>query len=221
MSSPNHAPRPAGLPVDMLVLHYTGMQSARAALARLCDPAAEVSSHYLIAEDGLVWQLVGEDRCAWHAGVSSWRGATDINARSIGIELANPGHDHGSPPFPALQMAALAELCEGILARHPIPARNVVGHSDIAPERKRDPGEMFEWDRLAELGIGLWPHGVPGDDTRPAEIPADLLTSIGYGRWSSAATIAAAQRRWRPSCVSGSGDVGTLLRLRAVAAMIG
>ena len=140
----------------MLVLHYTGMPSAAAALARLCDPGAKVSAHYLVDEDGTVQALVAEQNRAWHAGVSFWRGATGLNDRSIGIEIVNPGHEFGYRPFPPAQMQAVRELCRGILARWPIPARNVVAHSDIAPNRKQDPGELFDWRGLAAAGIGLW-----------------------------------------------------------------
>ncbi len=156
--SPNHDSR-SGTPVDMLVLHYTGMPTAAGALEKLTDPTPgkRVSAHYLVDEMGAVHRLVPENERAWHAGVSSWRGAADVNACSIGIEIANPGHDHGYNPFPPAQMAAVAELCQGILARHPIPAWNVVAHSDIAPARKQDPGELFDWKGLAEQGIGLWP----------------------------------------------------------------
>ena len=138
----------------MLVLHYTGMRSAAEALARLTDPEAKVSAHYLIDEDGTVVRLVDEEMRAWHAGVSFWRGATDINARSIGIELVNPGHEFGYRPFPRAQMAALIDLALDIVARWPIPARNVVGHSDVAPRRKMDPGELFDWPRLAAPASG-------------------------------------------------------------------
>ncbi len=150
----------------MLVLHYTGMQTAAAALARLCDPAAKVSSHYLVDEDGAVHALVEEQNRAWHAGVSFWRGATGLNDRSIGIEIVNPGHEFGYRPFPPVQMRAVRALCHGILARWPgIVARNVVAHSDIAPNRKQDPGELFDWRGLAQAGIGLWTDSFapPGD----------------------------------------------------------
>ncbi len=161
--SPNHDSR-NGQTVDMLVMHYTGMDSAQAALAKLCDPAEahRVSAHYLVDEAGRVFALVPEDRRAWHAGVSSWRGNKDINARSIGIEIANPGHDGNCPAFPKPQMEAVAELAKGIIARHGIPAWNVVAHSDIAPARKQDPGEHFDWKSLADQGIGLW-HAPEGD----------------------------------------------------------
>ncbi len=152
--SPNFGPRPDGIVIDMLVIHYTGMPSGAAALRRLCDPVAEVSAHYLIEEDGRLFRLVGEAERAWHAGVASWRGESNINDRSIGIELVNPGHDYGYRPFPAAQMAALIALAGDILTRHPILTRNVVGHSDVAPSRKQDPGELFDWHALAAAGIG-------------------------------------------------------------------
>ncbi len=156
--SANFDARPEGAAVDILVVHYTGMETAEAALDRLMDPAAKVSAHYLIDEDGTLYRLVEEDRRAWHAGVASWRGATDVNARSIGIELVNPGHEFGYRPFPEAQTGALIDLAADIVARHRIPARNVVGHADVAPRRKMDPGELFDWPRLAAAGIGLWPE---------------------------------------------------------------
>src|SRR5579864_6043616 len=159
--SPNHDAR--NVPVDLLVLHYTGMKSANEALERLCDPAAKVSAHYTVDEDGTVYHHVPEARRAWHAGVSSWAGATDINACSIGIELVNPGHEFGYRDFPDAQIEALITLCHGILLRHPISSARVLGHSDVAPARKEDPGELFPWARLAKAGIGLWPQAATGD----------------------------------------------------------
>src|SRR5690348_11007361 len=153
--SPNHDARTGT--VDMLILHYAGMVDQPAALARLTDPAAKVSAHYLIGEAGAMIRLVPEDRCAWHAGVSHWRSRADINGASIGIELVNPGHEFGYRDFPAAQMAALAELAKDIVARHKIPTRHVLGHSDVAIGRKQDPGERFDWRWLAQHGIGLWP----------------------------------------------------------------
>jgi len=150
-----------GQAIDMLVLHYTGMKSMQEALSRLCDPAAEVSAHYMVDEDGTVYRLVPEEMRAWHAGkapLTTWRGYTNVNQRSIGIEIVNPGHEFGYRPFPKVQMESVAQLCKEILARHKIPARNVVAHSDIAPSRKEDPGEKFPWKDLAEKGIGLWPR---------------------------------------------------------------
>ena len=207
-ASPNHDARPAGGPVDMLVLHYTGMRSCAEALARLCDPAAKVSAHYLIDEDGTCVPLVAEDRRAWHAGVSFWRGHADINARSIGIELVNPGHEFGYRPFPEAQMRALIDLCRGILARHPIPPCNVVGHADVAPRRKRDPGDLFDWRRLAAAGIGLWPEGTAAGE---GDLAAALAT-IGYETVDLAASVAAFRDRFG----DGGGDLAA--RARAIAA---
>lgn len=156
MQSPNHNERRLG-PPDMVVIHYTGMKTAAAARARLCDPAAEVSAHWLIDLDGTVEALVPEERRAWHAGVSEWEGERDVNSRSIGIELVNKGHEHGYHPFPEPQMAALEALLSAIMARWRIAARNVVGHEDVAPGRKIDPGEKFDWARLARRGLALRP----------------------------------------------------------------
>jgi N-acetylmuramoyl-L-alanine amidase len=155
--SPNHDERPAGAAIDILVLHYTGMKTAEEALARLCDPVARVSAHYTIDRDGRIYAHVPEARRAWHAGISWWAGETNVNARSIGIELVNPGHEFGYIPFAQPQIDALIELAKGIVSRHPIPAQRVVGHSDVAPARKTDPGELFPWQKLAEAGIGVWP----------------------------------------------------------------
>lgn len=210
--SPNFDDRPAGTPIDTLVLHYTGMQSADAAVARLRDPVAHVSSHYVIDEDGAGWQLVDESYRAFHAGVSFWRGHDTLNGRSIGIEIVNPGHEWGYRPFPPAQMRAVTELCQAILARHPIPPCNVVGHSDIAPDRKQDPGELFDWPGLAAAGIGLWP--TPGDD--PAPDPEAALRQIGYPIPDLAITIIAFQRRWRPARVDGLADRETCCRLTDV-----
>jgi N-acetylmuramoyl-L-alanine amidase len=214
--SPNQDDRPAGMSVDMLVLHYTGMKSGAAALARLRDPAARVSSHYVVEEDGAVFRLVPEHRRAWHAGISHWRGLSGLNDRSIGIEIVNPGHEWGYRPFPALQMAAVCDLCLGILGRHPIAARDVLAHSDIAPDRKQDPGELFDWEGLAANGVGLWPKALP-----PASPDADaaaLLQAIGYrGDLPLPLLVTAFQRRWRPVQVDGRADSGTLAALAAVA----
>lgn len=223
--SPNHDARPEGAAVDTLVLHYTDMLSAEAALRRLCDSLAEVSAHYLIAEDGAVFRLVPEHRRAWHAGRSRWRGVESLNATSIGIELANPGHSNRYEPFPAVQMDSLIALARIILAQHPIPPRNVVGHSDIAPERKLDPGELFDWRRLAEAGIGLWPDG---DAPRTSGTNAPLamgdhgprvtrlrrrLARYGYGvgeddRFGphTKAVVTAFQRHFRPVRLDGTWD---------------
>jgi len=214
--SPNQGPRPADATVDMLVLHYTGMADAAAALGRLTDPAAEVSAHYLIDEEGTVHRLVDEARRAWHAGMASWRGHTDINDRSIGIELVNPGHEFGYRPFPEAQIMALIALCQEILSRHPIPARNVVGHSDVAPARKTDPGELFDWARLAAAGIGLWPAE---SDASTADI-AQMLARYGYDTADHAATITAFQRHFRPERVDGLEDDQCSTRLAGLLAAI-
>ncbi len=205
LASPNFDARPADTVVDMLVLHYTGMESVQAALARLSDAEAKVSAHYVIEEDGTVWHLVEEDARAWHAGVSYWRGATDINARSIGIELVNPGHEFGYRPFPPAQMAAVIALAGEIARRHAIPARNVVGHADVAPRRKMDPGELFDWRALACAGIGLWPQ--PSDRcVMDADAVCALLADIGYDTADPTAALRAFQRHFRPARVNGRID---------------
>lgn len=199
MHSPNFDSR-EGQPIDMLVLHYTGMRTGLEALSRLTDPAAKVSAHYVVEEDGRVFALVAEDMRAWHAGLSHWRGHTNINQRSIGIEIVNPGHEFGYRPFPAVQMQAVTALCLDILARHPIPARNVVGHSDIAPTRKEDPGELFDWHGLSRAGVGLWPKPMGGN------VPQTALTEFGYDTQNMEKAITAFQRRFRPQDMSGRWD---------------
>ncbi len=177
--SPNFNDR-EGHTIDMLVLHYTGMRSADDARDKLCNAMSDkkVSAHYLVDEDGTIYAMVDESMRAWHAGVSYWRGHTNINQRSIGIEIVNPGHEFGYRPFPKPQMEAVAELCKDILSRRAIPARNVVGHSDVAPERKQDPGELFDWKFLAEHGVGLW----------PLDPPSLTLPHKGGGDWKHTAT---------------------------------
>lgn len=217
--SPNFDDRGDGVVIDMLVIHYTGMESADAARNRLCDPQAKVSAHYLIDEDGTVTTLVDEAKRAWHAGVSYWRGHSDVNARSIGIELVNPGHEFGLKLYPDAQMAALIDLCRGILARHPIPPRNVVGHSDVAPARKMDPGELFNWRRLADAGIGLFPIVPdPAEEGRDTDFDAmlSLLGSIGYALDGSVDTISAFQRHYRADSVNGEADAETAGLARAL-----
>ncbi len=202
------------LPVSMVVLHYTGMKSAQDALDRLCDPAAEVSAHYLIEEDGTVHRLVPEDKRAWHAGRSYWRGITDVNSASVGIELVNPGHTLGYRPFPEAQMEALIPLLAGIMARHNIAPANVVGHSDVAPVRKIDPGELFEWEVLARYGLAL---STPKPRIRLLhENPGAFFLSLerfGYDVTDGRAAVTAFQRRFRPRIVDGEldGEVGALL----------
>jgi N-acetylmuramoyl-L-alanine amidase len=222
-ASPNHDARPADEPVDILVLHYTGMHSAEAAIERLCDPESRVSSHYLVEEDATVWRLVEEERRAWHAGVSFWRGHETLNGRSIGIEIVNPGHEWGYRPFPEVQMAAVRALCLGILGRHPIPARNIVAHSDIAPDRKQDPGELFDWPGLAAAGIGLWPDWPPPPPEGAADETALRrdLARIGYPPPADFATLLRAfQRRWRPAAVTGIADAETAARAAMLARVV-
>jgi N-acetylmuramoyl-L-alanine amidase len=217
--SPNHGPRADGLPIDTLVVHYTGMTSAAAALERLCDPVAEVSAHYLIDETGVVHRLVAEERRAWHAGVSAWRGETDINGRSIGIELVNPGHEFGYRPFPDAQMDAFRTLALEIIGRHPIEARNVVGHSDVAPTRKSDPGEFFDWQGLAADGIGLWP--TPADHLEQDKgRMAALLAEIGYDIRDCSAAVRAFQRHFRPARPNGRMDPETARLVAGLHAMV-
>lgn len=202
------------LPVTMVVLHYTGMRTSAEALARLCDAEAQVSAHYLIDEDGTVTQMVDEDKRAWHAGRSSWRGITDVNSASIGIELVNPGHEFGYRPFPEEQMTALLPLLSDIISRHAIVPANVVGHSDIAPARKEDPGELFPWPRLARLGLAM---ATPKPkisllyDNDGAFFLA--LERFGYDIADRAAAVRAFQRRFRPSRIDGvvDGQIGALL----------
>ncbi|MDE8349809.1 MAG: N-acetylmuramoyl-L-alanine amidase [Acidocella sp.] len=210
--SPNFDARPEGSPIDHLVLHYTGMLSAQAAISRLCDPAAKVSSHYVVDEDGTVYALVAEAKRAWHAGVSYWRGVRALNNRSIGIEIVNPGHEWGYRAFPKAQMLAVRDLCRGILSRHPIPARNLVGHSDIAPDRKQDPGELFDWQWLAGQGVGFWTDAMG----EPRDLMQDLA-AIGYDvSLPEAAVITAFQRRFLPGSVSGVADEVTRKRAAGV-----
>ncbi len=199
----------------MLVMHYTGMKSGEEALERLCAPESQVSSHYLVEEDGRVFQLVHEDKRAWHAGVGSWRGETDINSASIGIEIVNPGHEFGYKAFPEAQMRAVILLAKAILERHAIDPFNVIGHSDLAPERKSDPGERFDWQRLAENGVGVWPESAI-DASVTEEQYYHALTDIGYeGDSSKEALTRAFQRHWRQNSVTGIADAET--RSRAIA----
>lgn len=204
LPSPNFGERKGNGPVDILVLHYTDTKSARDALEILTDPAKEVSAHYLIDEDGAVYRLVDEDKRAWHAGLSFWRGDRDVNSRSIGIELQNPGERFGYRAFPDPQMMALTALCRGITARWPIPPRNVIGHSDIACDRKRDPGHLFDWRGLAREGFGLWPEPAEAD---AADLPV-LLAEIGYDPECERA-VEAFQRHYRPSRIDNRADEET------------
>ena len=210
--SPNWDTR--ALPVSMAVLHYTGMPIVVEALARMCDPVGKVSAHYMIDEDGIVTRLVAEDKRAWHAGRSYWRGVTDVNSASLGIELVNPGHEWGYRRFPEAQMEALVPLLAGMLKRHNIPSANVVGHSDVAPARKEDPGELFQWERLARYGLAL-----PVPELRiPSPYANDgasylALERFGYDIADGFAAIRAFQRRWRPENIDGviDGETSAIL----------
>ena len=220
--SPNHdARRGIGQP-DALVLHYTGMADGPSALRRLCDPEAEVSSHYVVEEDGRVVQLVPEARRAWHAGRGVWAGEQDLNSASVGIEIVNGGHDFGLPPYPEAQIRAVIALCRDVMGRHGIAPGRVLAHSDLAPARKRDPGERFPWDRLASAGVGTWV--APSVDLSadvplgPEEVSAvqAVLARLGYGiaptgthDAASRLVVEAFQRRYRPGRVDGAMDPGT------------
>jgi N-acetylmuramoyl-L-alanine amidase len=205
VASPNFDERVG--PVSMIVLHYTGMPTAAEALARLCDPEAKVSAHYFVDEDGSVRQLVPEDKRAWHAGRSHWRGITDVNSASIGVEIVNPGHDWGYRPFPPAQVEAVIRLVADIKDRHGITRGNVVAHSDIAPTRKRDPGELFPWAQLARLRLAL-PRPTK-NLLDPGWTQAGFLLALerfGYDVTDPMAAIMAFQRRFRPELIDGEID---------------
>jgi N-acetylmuramoyl-L-alanine amidase len=213
--SPNHDER--RLPVSMLVLHYTGMADAASAIDRLRDPRARVSAHYLVDEDGSILRLVDEDRRAWHAGRAFWRGIDDVNSASVGIEIVNPGHELGYRPYPEPQMDALVPLVAEVVRRHGIAPVNVVGHSDVAPDRKQDPGELFEWARLARLGLALPrptrnlidPHWTDGGFLL-------ALERFGYDVARPKAAVTAFQRRFRPDQMDGIIDGETRAILLAL-----
>jgi len=195
------------LPVSMLVLHYTGMPDAESAIARLTDPDAKVSAHYVVCEEGRIHRLVDEEKRAWHAGRSYWRGITDVNSASIGIEIVNPGHEFGYRPFPEAQMDALLPLVADIVKRHRIDRANVVGHSDVAPARKQDPGELFDWARLAKLRLAL-PRPVK-NLVDPLWTDSGFLLALerfGYDVRDARAAVVAFQRRFRPELIDGEID---------------
>lgn len=203
--SPNHDER--ALPVTMAVIHYTEMETAKAALDRLCDPDAKVSAHYLISRDGEVTRLVPEERRAWHAGLSYWRGIRDVNSASVGIELDHPGHKFGYGPFPDTQFEALVPLLARIVKAHGIPRANVVGHSDVAPARKIDPGELFPWERLAEYGLCLPAPKIELGDPYDNDGAFYLaLERFGYDITEGHKAVEAFQRRWRPRKIDGEVD---------------
>lgn len=233
--SPNHGERKGRGVVDMLLLHYTGVPDDKVAINHLCNPGSKVSAHYVVLPDGAVIQLVAESRRAWHAGLGSWGSDTDINSCSIGIELANPGHEHGYPAFPKRQIAATIALSRSIFARHKIPPHHVLAHSDVAPTRKQDPGEKFPWHLLAASGIGLWvkpvrigregPIYTLGETNPAIEETQRLLAQYGYqvpvsGYFDAPtrAVVAAFQRHFRPQRVDGNIDVSTVATLKALLA---
>ena len=231
--SPNFDERRA--PPDMLVLHYTGMRTAEAAVERLCDPAAKVSAHYVVDEDGAILRLVPEERRAWHAGQGVWQGETDCNASAIGIEIVNPGHEFGYRDFPEVQIDSVISLISDIRTRWTIPDVRIIGHSDLAPERKQDPGERFPWKRLASVGHGLWfepaseriealgpPLGV-GDEGLGVIVLRAGLHRLGYALQpggdydvETRLTVEAFQRHWRPRLVDGVADGETRATLMGV-----
>lgn len=232
--SPNFDGRKS--PPDMLVLHYTGMKTGEEALARMRDPAVKVSAHYMVEEDGRVFTLVAEERRAWHAGVSFWKGERDINGCSIGIEIVNPGHEWGYRDFPDAQIDAVIALVGDIRSRWDIPDNRILGHSDVAPQRKEDPGERFPWARLAAAGHGLWaePAAAPGDALSLGAEGTGVfvlqagLARLGYenppsGQFDEAtrANIAAFQRHWRPRLFDGVADGETRARLVALLRLAG
>lgn len=237
--SPNFNER--RLPISLLVLHYTGMESGQAARERLCDQSAEVSAHWLVHEDGTLDNLVDEEMRAWHAGRGSWNGITDVNSASIGVEIVNGGHnvpleDGSLPPYPDVQILAVIKLAKEIIGRHDISTNNIVGHSDIAPDRKEDPGEHFPWAGLAAAGVGFWPGDLPedgrilfqpGDRDRGVSIIQRGLADLGYGASVTGclddptqAIIRAVQRRYRPSQIDGIIDMQVMEILKRLSEMM-
>jgi N-acetylmuramoyl-L-alanine amidase len=230
MASPNVEPREKGKTVRILLLHYTDMDDAERACAWLCSPASKVSCHYLIDLGGRITQMVDEELRAWHAGQSVWKGERDINSTSIGIEIHNLGHDHGYPDFPPAQMAAVAALGRDIVARHAIPPEHVLAHSDVAPRRKKDPGEKFDWKGLHEQGLGHWVPPVKlggghflqqGDRGDAVEALQAMLALYGYGveitgdfDQGTKAVVTAFQRHFRPTRLDGIADRSTIETLR-------
>ncbi len=230
--SPNHGERKDGKSVNSIILHYTGMGTAEGALQWLCNPVSEVSCHYFVFEDGHTLQLVPEARRAWHAGAGFWKGETDMNSVSIGIEIVNPGHDGGAPDFPAKQIESVTALTSDIAARWSIQPERILAHSDIAPRRKADPGEKFPWDQLAKARIGHWTDPAPveggrffarGDEGAPVEALQTLLALYGYGLKADGifgpeteAVVKAFQRHFRQARVDGIADISTIKTLRSL-----
>ncbi len=219
MISPNYDERRSE--IDMLLLHYTGMKNCDDALARLCDERSKVSAHYLIDEQGGLYALVPEDKRAWHAGEAFWAGKTDLNSCSIGIELANGGHNFGLPEFSEAQMARVVSLCVELVEKYAIRPERVLGHSDVAPTRKQDPGEKFDWQRLAREGVGLWASPPPpGEEIQPIDEFLSKFSAYGYQTDGAAPAdvVCAFQRHYRPMRVDGRVDDSTLQALCALTA---
>jgi N-acetylmuramoyl-L-alanine amidase len=230
--SPNFGERNKGLLPDMIVLHYTGMPDVEGAITRLCTSGTDVSAHYIVLEDGRIVQCVQESKRAWHAGVGFWAGEADINSCSIGIEIINRGHDWGYPDFPRRQIAAVTTLCRGIMLRHDLPSHRVLGHSDVSPARKKDPGEKFPWHSLANSGVGHWVLPAPimrGETIRLGAQGANVLAlqhalaRYGYGIEATSKydtqtveVVTAFQRHFRPARVDGVTDHSTLTTLQAL-----
>jgi len=231
IASPNHGERRGRARPDCVILHYTGMPDGAGALRQLCNPAAEVSAHYFVWEDGRIVQLVAEDRRAWHAGQGSWKGESDLNSASIGVEIVNCGHD-SLPPYPAAQIDAVIALVRDIGARRSIAPRRILAHSDVAPTRKRDPGEHFPWDALWRAGVGHWTAPPPpsaaamfrhGREGPPIRALQAMLALYGYGLELTSVydhqtriVVAAFQRHFRPARVDGEADASTIETLRAL-----
>ena len=230
--SPNCGERNKARAPDMILLHYTGMPDAEGALAQLCTAGTNVSAHYVVLEDGRIVQCVPEGKRAWHAGVGSWAGEDDINSCSIGVEIVNPGHDWGYPDFPLRQIAAVIALCRGIMLRRGVPSHRVLAHSDVAPSRKKDPGEKFPWHSLANSGVGHWVQPAPivsGEGIKLGTINDSVrnlqqaLARYGYGisasgKYDTATmeVVAAFQRHFRPARVDGVADHSTLITLQSL-----
>jgi N-acetylmuramoyl-L-alanine amidase len=238
VASPNHGPRRGPGRPNCLILHYTGMPTGEAALDLLVDPASEVSAHYLIWEDGRIDQLVAEDRRAWHAGKAIWKGESDLNSASIGIEIVNAGHDGGLSPFPDRQVAATIALARDLSSRLPIAPERVLAHSDVAPLRKRDPGESFPWEDLWRGGVGHWVPPAPlaggaplflhEEEGPPVRALQAMLALYGYGVELSGvydrlthAVVMAFQRHFRPERVDGEADASTVATLKALIDALG
>ena len=224
-SSPNFSSRSSGTKIDMVILHYTGMKTKHSAIKRLCNKKAKVSSHYLIDVQGKIFKLVDEKFTAWHAGKASWKGKHDINNRSIGIELVNPGHRYGYKKFTKKQVSSLISLLKKMIKRHKIPKNRILGHSDVAPQRKMDPGEFFDWNYLAERDIGVWPKdqypkSKKNHTTKSLQL---MLAGIGYEINTSGKldrqtkkVVSAFQRHFRPKKINGLFDHETVAKLLAL-----